>query len=253
MGGLRVQARSWRHLEPLLAPVPVGELGSGTYTFSVRAIDQAGNVDPTPAVREFTMDMTGPDTIIDEGPASWTNDPDVELRLSAPAEPAVAFECAFVAGRDPWAQPHDFATCTSPVLHPALADDEYLFLVRGIDALGNTGPAANAHFPRGHRAARTRTSKVRRPCRSITPCVRDLFRAGCPIRVQRRRRAVRRLRTVGRGRPPRQRRAPLPGARRGPGRQRRIRPPRRSPQIWVAAADPDADRDPDACAGHRPR
>ena len=41
---------------------------NGAYTFSVRAIDAGGNVDPTPATRTFTVDTAAPDTTITAGP-----------------------------------------------------------------------------------------------------------------------------------------------------------------------------------------
>ena len=40
-------------------------LADGRYTFEVRAIDAAGNADPTPASLEFTIDTTPPVTVID--------------------------------------------------------------------------------------------------------------------------------------------------------------------------------------------
>ena len=41
----------------------------GTHTFAVRAKDAAGNVDPTPASKTFTVDTTAPETTIDSGPS----------------------------------------------------------------------------------------------------------------------------------------------------------------------------------------
>jgi hypothetical protein len=45
---------------PCASPDAVDVLGSGSQTFKVRAIDGAGNVDPTPAVHTWTSDLTPP-------------------------------------------------------------------------------------------------------------------------------------------------------------------------------------------------
>lgn len=42
------------------APHLVGVLHSGRQNFSVRSVDGAGNVDPTPAVYAWTSDLTAP-------------------------------------------------------------------------------------------------------------------------------------------------------------------------------------------------
>src|SRR6202042_845884 len=45
---------------PCTSPYPVDVPGSGSHTFKVRAIDGAGNVDPTPATDTWTSDLTPP-------------------------------------------------------------------------------------------------------------------------------------------------------------------------------------------------
>jgi len=42
------------------SPHTTSALSDGEHTFEVRAIDPAGNVDPTPASRTFTVDTTAP-------------------------------------------------------------------------------------------------------------------------------------------------------------------------------------------------
>jgi hypothetical protein len=43
-------------------------LSDGSHTFEVRATDPAGNADPSPADRNFTVDTACPETTITDGP-----------------------------------------------------------------------------------------------------------------------------------------------------------------------------------------
>jgi hypothetical protein len=45
-----------------------GPLAEGAHTLAVAAIDEVGNIDPTPATRSFKVDLTAPDTQILTGP-----------------------------------------------------------------------------------------------------------------------------------------------------------------------------------------
>ena len=45
---------------PCASPLTTVPLSDGSHSLSVRAIDQASNVDPSPAVRDFTIDTTAP-------------------------------------------------------------------------------------------------------------------------------------------------------------------------------------------------
>ena len=63
------------------SPKAYTSLADGPHSFEVRATDQAGNVDPTPAARSFTVDTQAPETTISSGPSGPTNDPAAELRI----------------------------------------------------------------------------------------------------------------------------------------------------------------------------
>ncbi len=65
------------------SPQTTAPLADGAHTLRVRAIDPAGNVDPTPASRTFTVDATPPQTTIDSGPTANTNDPTPSFSFSS--------------------------------------------------------------------------------------------------------------------------------------------------------------------------
>jgi len=61
--GIRVSGDSLAFLNETVSQIV--PLINGTYTFSVRARDSWGNIDPTPATRTFTVDITQPTTTIE--------------------------------------------------------------------------------------------------------------------------------------------------------------------------------------------
>lgn len=112
-------------------------LGTGSHTFSVRAIDAAGNVDATPATRIFTItgppDTTPPDTSITAGPAagSTINDPTPEFSFSS-TEAGSTFKCRVDSA--------PFANCTSPHVTATLGDGPHTFQVYATDSSNNADP-----------------------------------------------------------------------------------------------------------------
>ena len=78
-------------------------LAIGLHTFEVRAVDLAGNVDPSPAMFVWEV-MAPPDTIIDSGPED-SDSADVVFTFSSDQQPST-FECAVDAAL--------FEPCTSP-------------------------------------------------------------------------------------------------------------------------------------------
>src|SRR5206468_9017286 len=56
------------------SPRTTETLSDGAHGFDVRAIDQAGNVDPAPATRSFTVATAAPTPSTASGPTGTTND-----------------------------------------------------------------------------------------------------------------------------------------------------------------------------------
>ena len=107
-------------------------LTDGPHTFSVRAVDEAENVDEAPPARTWSIDSTPPQTSITRGPSGTVRASESSFEFSA--EPAGAdFECRLDS-----TDPSDFAPCTSPYATGPLADGEHTFDVRSLDQLDNT-------------------------------------------------------------------------------------------------------------------
>ena len=103
----------------------------GAHAFEVRAVDAAGNADPTPATHTWTVDSSTPDTTITSGPATGSTSPaNVSFAFSSPV--AATFECQLDAGA--------FVACTSPQPYTALADGSHTFTVRAKNSAGTVDP-----------------------------------------------------------------------------------------------------------------
>jgi parallel beta-helix repeat protein len=123
---------------------PAGDLADGTYVFGVRAEDEAGNLDASPATRRVTVDTTPPNTSID---APYPADPDSKpsndrtptFNYSGSGGPE-SFECSLV----PQGSAPSFHGCPAngSYTHGSeLADGTYVFHVRAEDAAGNKDPS----------------------------------------------------------------------------------------------------------------
>jgi hypothetical protein len=117
-------------------PVSYTGLADGGHTFSVQAVDDAGNVDGTPAAHAWSIDATPPQTTITSAPPVSTTDTTAAFEFSA-NETGSTFECKLDAGA--------FASCTSPKSYADLAVGAHTFEVRATDALGNTDPTPSTH------------------------------------------------------------------------------------------------------------
>ena len=118
------------------SPVSFGNLAEGTYTFRVRARDAAGNLDPTPASRTWTLNTTPPDTRITSAPASPAKSTTAAFSFVS-SEKDATFQCSL--DKSP------FAACTSPRTYSNLRFGTHEFLVRAVDAAGNVDPRPAEH------------------------------------------------------------------------------------------------------------
>ncbi len=127
----RFDSESFSSCSSASSHTPSSPLSDGSHTFYVRATDEAGNTDPTPATRSFTVDTEAPETSIDSGPEGATNDTTPTFGFESPDEGAT-FECRVDAGA--------FAPCSSPHTTGSLAEGAHTFDVRATDAADNTDP-----------------------------------------------------------------------------------------------------------------
>jgi len=120
---------------PCTSPKDYTNLAEGPHRFEVRAIDAAGNADPSPRVRTIRVDTIPPNTLIDSGPRGLTDNPSPSFTFHSP-QPGVSFECRL----DP-AAGGTWAPCSSPKDYTDLARGPHRFEVRAIDAAGNADPS----------------------------------------------------------------------------------------------------------------
>jgi hypothetical protein len=130
----RLDGSAWA---PCNSPKDYSALADGSHTFDVRARDAAGNLDPSPASRTWTVDTTAPDTTITDGPTAETTSAAADFSFSA-SEPGVTFECQLDDGA--------WEPCSSPQSYTELAEGAHSFSVKATDALGHADltPASHA-------------------------------------------------------------------------------------------------------------
>jgi len=109
------------------SPKTYNGLAKGKHSFRVRAIDGAGNTDPTPARREWQVDKKAPTTKMTEAPRPFSQD-DARFEFAS-SEKHSSFECKLDEG--------DYETCSSPKTYAALDDGGHRFRVRAVDQAGN--------------------------------------------------------------------------------------------------------------------
>lgn len=106
----------------------VRTLADGSHSFSVRAVDIAGNGDDSPAEKVWTIDTVPPDTMLVSGPPAQDNTvmPEFEFKSN---EQEVMFDCSLDNG--------GFLPCVSGAAFGPVGDGPHSFTVRAHDRAGN--------------------------------------------------------------------------------------------------------------------
>ena len=129
---------------PCTSPREYTNLGGGDYQFYVRATDAAGNVDPSPALYEWTVeDTTPPETQLVELPADPSGSTTARFGfigtdntvISEGEIVRVTFECRLDSESE-----GAWSDCDSPQIYTGLAPVRHTFDVRAVDEAGNVDP-----------------------------------------------------------------------------------------------------------------
>jgi outer membrane protein OmpA-like peptidoglycan-associated protein len=113
------------------SPKSLSGLTDGSHTFSVRALNSAG--DPGPQTdRTWTVDTTAPGAPLLIGAPTGTVATDAAT-ITIAGEAGATFKCSVDGGA--------YVTCTSPLSLTGLADGHHTVSVKQIDAPGNAGTA----------------------------------------------------------------------------------------------------------------
>ena len=127
-----------------------GTLSDGGHAFRVRATDEAGNTDPDPAQRVFTVDTSGPpdttapDTTITKRPKGKikTRKRKAKVEVSFTSEPGATYRCKFDKAK--------YKPCDSPYSVEARSKagkgKKHTISVRATDEAGNVGKPAVVEF-----------------------------------------------------------------------------------------------------------
>jgi hypothetical protein len=114
-------------------PKTYSGVADGAHTFQARAVDPAGNIDPSPASYSWTIDATPPNTTIGPSyPAALTIATGATFDFSSSESPST-YACALDVGA--------YSSCSSPKTYSGLADGPHTFHVRATDTATNTDPS----------------------------------------------------------------------------------------------------------------
>jgi uncharacterized delta-60 repeat protein len=136
---------------PCNSPHTTAAQSDGSHTFEVRAIDPAGNPDPSPASHGFTVDTTPPQTTTTGGPSGTTKDDTPTFTFSS-SEAGSTFECRVDGSA--------LSSCTSPHTTASLSQGSHTFYVQATDSAGNVDPTP---APRSFTVSRKRPAATHAP------------------------------------------------------------------------------------------
>ncbi len=117
---------------PCTSPLSYATLADGNHTFQVRARDSAGNVEATPAIYDWAVDIAAPDTFITAQPPNPSSSTSATFSFAS-TKAGPSFECKLDASA--------YAPCTSPITYSGMAEGSHTFQVRARDAAGNLDPS----------------------------------------------------------------------------------------------------------------
>ncbi|GAB4216022.1 MAG: hypothetical protein OHK0022_56640 [Roseiflexaceae bacterium] len=123
-----------------VTPVVYTGLAEGSHTFQVRAKDNAGIVDPTPASFTWVIDTQAPDTTIVSAPADPSDSPTADFSFSGSdgnGSGVTSYQCSLDGA--------PFAACPSIARFTGLAEGAHTLAVRAVDAAGNFDPTPASH------------------------------------------------------------------------------------------------------------
>lgn len=131
----RWDAEAW---DACRSPAVRADLADGEHVFGVKAVDQEGNEDASPASFTWKVDTTPPDTSLRAAPPASTDATTATFHFNAADMTAVVFECSLDTGQ--------WSACASPASYAGLTTGPHDFRVRARDVVGNleTTPAAAA-------------------------------------------------------------------------------------------------------------
>lgn len=115
-------------------------LSSGTYTFSVKATNQAGGVSTTTFT--WTIDTSDPGTTINDKPASYIAVNTATVTFSSSSSDVVSYQCKLDSG--------SYSTCatgtTGSMTYNGLSAGSHTIYVRSVDHVGNmdSSPASTS-------------------------------------------------------------------------------------------------------------
>jgi hypothetical protein len=121
--------------EVCMSPYDYPVLAPGPHVFRVQASDEAANLEAAPAEHAWTIDVSEPETVLNDKPPATTTSTSATFTFAS--EPGATFECRLDS--------EAFASCESPKTYLDLAVGEHRFQVRAQDAAGNRDSSPATH------------------------------------------------------------------------------------------------------------